>query len=172
MRRALLALLAVAATAVAATLAVLYVTREPATKVVVTRPCGDRSYGHVASLRRTGGGWLLRFDPASFTSGITANTAAAQDGAVDPGQPVPNDNYVVDESHRLYVYRVAPDARVTVLTNRRTGILSTPIGVAELAQIVSTGRSPRRKLFEALDSGVWIRVHVDTICSIEQQYRP
>jgi hypothetical protein len=166
------AAVAVLATAVAATFAVLYATREPATKVVVRQPCGDRSYGHLASLRQAGGGWRLRFDPAWFTSGVTANTAAAQDGAVEPGQPVPNDNYVVDESHRLYVYRVAPDARVTVLTNNRTGILSTPIGLAELAQIVSTGRSPRRKLFEPLDSGVWIRVHIDTVCSIEQQYRP
>ena len=114
----------------------------------------------------------MRFDPAVFTSGVTANTAAAEDGVIAPGEAMPNDNYVVDESHRLYVYRVAPDARVTVLTNNRTGILSTPIGLAELAQIVSTGRSPQRKLFEPLDSGVWIRVHVDTVCSIEQQYRP
>ena len=43
----------------------------------------------------------MRFDPAWFLSGDTANTAAAEDGAVEPGQPVPNDNYVVEEGHRL-----------------------------------------------------------------------
>jgi hypothetical protein len=59
---------------------------------------------HIKSLERSGDHYLLRFDPAWFTSGVTANTVAAEDGAVEPGQPVPNDNYVVDESHRLLTY--------------------------------------------------------------------
>lgn len=29
-----------------------------------------------------------------------------------------------------------------------------------------------RKLFEPLDSGVWIRVHSDTMRSLDQQYPP
>jgi hypothetical protein len=28
------------------------------------------------------------------------------------------------------------------------------------------------KLFEPLDSGVWISVHGDTVCAIDQQYQP
>jgi len=28
------------------------------------------------------------------------------------------------------------------------------------------------ELYEPLDTGVWIRVNVDTVCSIEQQYQP
>ena len=58
----------------------------------------------------------MRFDPEWFTSGVTANDAAAEDGAVEPGQPVPNDNYRVDEGHRLLTYLVPADTPVTVLT--------------------------------------------------------
>ena len=115
---------------------------------------------------------MLKFDPAFFTSGITANDAAAEDGAVEPGQPVPNDNYVVDESHRVLTYYVAPAARVTVLTNNATGILSTPVGVPELAEIVANGKSAQHTLFESLDSGIWIRVYNDTVCALDQQYKP
>jgi hypothetical protein len=28
------------------------------------------------------------------------------------------------------------------------------------------------KLYEPLDTGVWIRVHVDTVCAVDQQYQP
>ena len=103
---------------------------------------------------------------------MTANTAAAEDGAVEPGEPVPNDDYVVDESDRLLKYVVRPGAHVTVLVNQPTGILSTPITVSELAEIVRTGKSSRRKLFESLESGVWIRYRIDTVCALDQQYRP
>lgn len=131
-------------------------------------PAGQMSlYGHIASLRRTSGRFELRFDPAWFTSGGTARRAKRADtGSSD----VPNDNYVVEEGHRLLTFVVPTRARITVLTNDGTGLSSTPITVAELARIVNGGR--HRKLFEPLDSGVWIRVRVDTVRELAQQYRP
>ena len=172
MRTIAVAVAALAGTVAAATFAVLYLTDEPATRTVLVRPCGDRTFGHVASLERDSGRWLMRFDPAWFTSGLTANTAAAEDGVVEPGEPVPNDNYRIDEGHRLLTYIVAPRARVTVLTRHgdpgRFG--ATAIGVARLAQLVR-GEKPVQ-LFEPLDTGVWIRIHVDTVCAIEHQYQP
>ena len=123
-------------------------------------------YGHIKKLTRKGGHYELRFDPAWFTSGVTASRAALEDtGSGD----VPNDNYVV-EGHRLLTYLVPTSARVTVLTNNTKGISSTPISVSELARIVNGGK--HRKLFEALDSGVWIRVGIDTVRELDQQYRP
>jgi hypothetical protein len=60
---------------------------------------------------------------------------------------------------------------VTVLTRHGTGQFgATPVTVAELAEIVH-GTS-RMKLFEPLDSGVWIRVRIDAVRAIDQQYRP
>jgi len=172
MRTIALAVVALVAIAAAATFAVLYFTDEPATRTVIVRPCGDRTFGHIASLERDSGRWLLHFDPAWFTSGLTANTAAAEDGVVAPGEPIPNDNYRIDEGHRLLTYIVAPHARVTVLTRHgdpgRFG--ATPITVAQLAELVR-GEKPVQ-LFEPLDTGVWIRIHVDTVCAIEHQYQP
>ena len=89
------------AIAVAALFATLYLTRSPGENVVVKKPCGERIFGHIASLQQRNGRYEMRFDPAWFTSGVTANTAAAEDGVVEPGEPVPNDNYRIDEGHRL-----------------------------------------------------------------------
>ena len=172
MRSAAVAVAAAVAIAAAAVFAVLYFTDEPSTRTVLVRPCGDRTFGHLASLERDSGRWLMRFDPAWFTSGLTASTAAAEDGVVEPGEPVPNDNYRIDEGHRLLTYVVAPHSRVTVLTRHGNPAQfgATRITVPQLAQLVR-GERPVR-LFEPLDTGVWIRVHVDTVCAIEQQYQP
>jgi hypothetical protein len=139
------------------------------------KPCaGDAVFGHIKSLTSKGDHYELRFDPAWFLSGETANAAAAEDGAVEPGQPVPNDNYVVEEGHRLLTYLVPPAAHVTVLVKGAAldngGFGSKAISVAQLAQLVK-GEEPV-ELFEPLESGIWLRVHIDTPCSVEQQYRP
>jgi len=126
-------------------------------------------FGYVKSLTRKGDGFEMQFDPALFLSGITANTAAAQDGAVEPGQPVPNDNYVVNEGHRLLTYKVAANAHVTVLTE---GVTGSSITVDQLAQL-ATGKNPFQKpLFEPITTGFWILVNIDTVRSLDQQYRP
>jgi hypothetical protein len=163
---------AAVATVGAVVFAMLYFGSEPATKTVVEKPCGDRIFGHIKSLTPQGDHFEMRFDPAWFTSGVTANTAAAEDGAVEPGQPVPNDNYVIEEGHRLLTYVVPSSAHVTVLTRGGDPVNfgATPITVSELERIVNGGK--HRPLFEPLESGVWIRVHVDTACSLDQQYRP
>jgi hypothetical protein len=128
-------------------------------------------FGYIRTLRQKGDGYVLRFDPALLLSGITANTAAAEDGAVEPGQPVPNDNYRLNEGHRLLTYLVPANAHVTVLTKNGQGALGeTPIPVAELFRIVNGGK--HRRLFEPLATGVWLRIHIDTVRSLDQQYQP
>ena len=172
MKAWLIVLAVVAALAVAAAVAfgVLYATKETGEESAVAEECEHDMFGHIASLIPADDHYELRFDPAWFTSGETANTAAAEDGAVEPGEPVPNDNYRIEEGHRLLTYLVPPDAEVTVLTNNGTGILSTPVTVSELAQLVE-GEKPV-ELFESLDSGFWMRYHIDTVCSLDQQYQP
>ncbi|MDX6414273.1 MAG: hypothetical protein QOH23_1683 [Gaiellaceae bacterium] len=128
-------------------------------------------FGYIKTLRRKGSGYVLRFDPALLLTGVTANIAAAEDGAVPPGQPVPNDNYRLNEGHRLLTYLVPATADVTVLTTNGQGALGeTPITVAELFRIVNGGK--HRRLFEPLVTGVWLRVHSDTVRSLDQQYQP
>jgi hypothetical protein len=179
MKRALIALTAVAGL-VAAASGSSQLMAVPAEAAVATThqsgikllppaaPAGQVAlYGHVKTLTRRSGRFEMRFDPAWFTSGLTASRAAREDtGSSD----VPNDNYVIEEGHRLLTYLVPATAQVTVLANNGQGIAATPITVSELVRIVKGGK--HRKLFEPLDSGVWIRVHGDTVRSLDQQYRP
>jgi len=139
---------------------------------------GDqRLYGLVKSLERKGDHYELRFDPAFFLSGVTANVAQAEDEHT-PCQPsacppVANDNSVVDEGDRLLTYLVPADVRGTVLTKTGSSggpFPATTITAAQLAQILA-GQSSL-KLFEPLSSGVWILVHGDTVRTFAQQYRP
>jgi hypothetical protein len=129
-------------------------------------------FGHVRSIAPTRGGYLLRFDPLWLVTGITANVAAAQDAGTSckPAAcaPVPNDVYDVDESHRLLTFLLPAGTRGTVLVGG--GLNTKTVGAPELARIVS-GTSPL-KLFEPLGSGVWLRVHSDTVRAFAQQYRP
>lgn len=124
-------------------------------------------YGYVRTLTKQGSAYTMTFDPANFLTGVAANEAAAADGVIPKGQPVPNDNYVVNDSKRAFTYKVDPNARVKVLTNGPKG---TPSTVAKLAAIVN-GTSTT-KLWEPLSTGVWIRVDVDTVKSLDQQYHP
>jgi hypothetical protein len=129
-------------------------------------------YGHVRSLTRKGARYELRFDPAFWLGGVTANRAAEEDGAIEPGERVPNDYYIRDERKRALTYLVPAKARVTVLTTGARGIRSTPVTVAELAQLVK-GRNPKgRQLLGGRPFGVWISVDLDTVRSIDEQYRP
>jgi hypothetical protein len=113
----------------------------------------------------------MRFDPAWFLSGVTASNAMLEDTG---SSEVPNDNYVVEEGHRLLTYIVPTTADITVLS--KTGKLpgpgfpSTAITGSQLAQLVN-GKEPV-KLAEGLESGFWMHVSIDTVCSLEQQYRP
>lgn len=131
-------------------------------------------YGHIKSLTPGGRRYVLRFDPAWLLEGVTAQRAAVEDGVLAPGEPVPNDNYTRDESHRLLTFLVPRTAQVTILTNQGTrGLSSTPIAVSELAQILK-GKNPRhRALFgNPRGFGFWARVAIDKVRSLDEQYHP
>lgn len=131
-------------------------------------------YGHVKALTRKGARYELRFDPAWWLGGSTANRAAVEDRRMPPGDVVPNDYYVRDETHRLLTFRVPPSARATVVTfGGPPGLRSTVVPISELAEIVK-GRNPRRRaLFDRRNHlGYWIRVATDTVRSLDQQYQP
>jgi hypothetical protein len=134
-------------------------------------PAGQTTtYGHIASLSRKQGRWVMRFDPALLLRGATAAQAALEDtGSSD----VPNDSYTLDESHRLLTYVVSPTASVTVLL---AGLRPIEIPVSELAGIVRGKNPMHRALFDrARGLGYWIRVgdkYPNPVLSIDQQYHP
>jgi hypothetical protein len=134
-------------------------------------PAGQQVfYGHIASLTPSGRRYVLRFDPAWLLMGVTAQHAAVDDKVLAPGEPVPNDNYTRDESHKLLTFLVPRTARVTVLAK---GITPTPVTVAEFAQLLK-GKNPRhRALFGPPGGwGYWALVRIDTVRSLDAQYHP
>jgi len=139
---------------------------------------GDQRYiGRIVSMQRSGDTYLLRFDPTWFLSGVTANVAQAEDQgtacAPEKCPPVDNDNYRVDESHRLLTFLVPATTHGTVLVRHGTNggpFPTTTVTADGLASIVA-GKSSV-KLFEPLTSGVWIVVHIDTVRAFAQQYQP
>jgi len=137
-----------------------------AAKIGPESPRRQIQFGHIKSLKRSNGDYVLRFDPAQYLTGVTASDAALEDtGSSD----VPNDNYVVDEGHRLFTYKVPADAHATVLLD---GVEGSTITVGELAKIVK-GKDPLgQPLFEPLETGVWILIEIDTVRAIDQQYVP
>jgi hypothetical protein len=126
----------------------------------------------VKSLKRAGGSYLMRVDPALWLSGITAYYAAVADKAIQPGDAVANDYYIRDPDHRLLTYKVPSNARVTVMT--RAGgqgpIPVSTISVAELARVVQ-GKSTKHELLEP-KAGFWLRISIDKVLSLDQQYQP
>lgn len=162
---------AVLAVGAAVAFGALYVTKDEGAETEAAE-CELDMFGHISSLEADDGGYRMRFDPAWFTLGETANVAAAEDGVVEPGEPVPNDNYRIEEGDRLLTYLVPGDAAVTVLTPsgdpERLG--ATEISASELAQLAH-GEKPV-ELKEPLETGFWMRYHIDTVCSLDQQYLP
>lgn len=125
-------------------------------------------YGHIKALTRKGRRFELRFDPAWWLGGETARRAAVEDKAIRPGESVPNDYYIVEESHRPLTYLVPPTARVTIVTMLPRSERST---VSELAQLVK-GKNPKHRRWLNMHLGFWIRVKGDTVRSLDQQYQP
>jgi hypothetical protein len=154
------------AVAVVASVSAASATSRPATAPKATQGCtfatlpratpaGQQSlYGHISSVTRKGDHYVLRFDPALQLSGLTASRAALED--TGSGE-VPNDTYTRDETHKLLTFLVPAKASVTVLTH---ATCSTGTTVAKLAK----STTPRRRF--------WIRVRIDTVRSIDEQYHP
>jgi hypothetical protein len=119
-------------------------------------------FGYIHSLRAAGHGrYVLRFDPAWFLTGYTAERASLEDtGSTD----VANDYYIVDETHRLLSYVVPAATPVTVLMH---GTSTKRISVAALARRVRSGQ----------EKGVtfWLLIgnkYPTPVLSIDQPYRP
>ena len=129
-------------------------------------------YGHIRSLVRRGARYELRLDPAFWLQGVTAQRAAVADGVLAPGEPVPNDYYIRDESRRVLTFLVPASARATVLTNPGE-IQSTRVPISELAQIVKGKNPNHRKLYDRANVlGYWLRYSADRVLTLDQQYQP
>jgi hypothetical protein len=153
-------------------------TRTVVRTVTVTPPFGatpivQTFYGKIVSVTPAQGGYLMRFDPALWLSGITANVASADAMHIRCApakcQPVSNDHFVLDEGHATLTFVLPATVHGTVLTVG-SNINGTRIDAARLAALVAQGA--HAKLFENLNSGMWLRVRIDVVQTFAQQYVP
>lgn len=129
-------------------------------------------YGYVIAVTPKGKGYMLRFDPALWLEGQTANVAAAEDGAVKPGEGVPNDYWIRNPDHKLLTYKLPANAHVTVLKNLGT----TKVTVAKLAALLKAEpKNPCASPYQLhlpCRLGFWLRYSIDTVKALDQQYQP
>ena len=127
-------------------------------------------YGYVASVTQKGREYVLRFDPAYWLEGETANVAAAEDGVVKPGEAVPNDYYIRNPDHKLLTYKLPAGTHVTILVNLQT----TRVTVAKLAQLLKAkgNACTPYQLRLPCRLGFWLRYSIDTVKALDQQYQP
>jgi len=165
-----LSLLVVIAAALITTLAASSpLSAAPAASTVVlpraTHAGQTTQYGHIKSLRRKGKQFEMRFDPAWWLTGVTAERACGC-------KPVPNDYFIVDEGHRLLTYVVPARAHVTVLVRTRKGVAG--VTVAELAQMVA-GKNPKHRPLLERGGGFWILIdnkYPGQVLALDQQFQP
>ncbi len=116
--------------------------------------------------------YAIAIKPQFFLVGVTANVAfaASQQNACQPLEcpAVEDDRWVIPAGKQNLVFILPAEATGTVLTAGSTG--TTPITGAQLAALVGGAKTP--KLFESLESGLWLTVNVDTVTSFSQQYEP
>jgi hypothetical protein len=128
-------------------------------------------FGYPKSLKRAGDHYVARIDPSLMLTGVTASTAAVEDGMLRQGEPVPNDYYERNESKRPLTYRVPANAHVTVIANPGN-LRSVVVPVSEFTRIVQGKNPKKRQGLWSTASGFWIRVQGDTALAFDQAYRP
>jgi hypothetical protein len=72
-----------------------------------------RSFGYIKTMSASNR--TLSFDLAQFLEGDAADRAAAEDGAIAPGEQVENDYYIRNQNPRLRTLTYTPDVRIRVV---------------------------------------------------------
>ena len=117
--------------------------------------------------------YALEITPKFFLVGVTANVvfAAEQHNACQPLEcgPVEDDRWVIPAGTRTLLFVLPAETTGTVLTLPDPNV-PTRVTAAQLSGLVGGATTP--KLFEPLESGLWLTVDGDTVTSFAQQYQP
>src|SRR5262245_26673170 len=70
-------------------------------------------FGYIRGVSAAGPAATLAFDEAQVLTGDAAHKAAEEDGAVEPGEAVPNDYYARNVDKTTQTPRIANDAGIT-----------------------------------------------------------
>jgi len=128
-------------------------------------------FGYIRSISTAGPAATLAFDEAEFLTGKAAQKAAEADGAVEPGEHVPNDYYIRNPDTTTRTLRIANDAQITakrceLCRHGRDGQLG-PF-LASFMQGRQTYADPYRGRY----SQYWLTIEDGEVVAIDEQYVP
>ena len=134
-------------------------------------PSPAEHFGYIRSVSTAGPAATLAFDEAQFLTGDAAQKAAEKDGAVAPGETVPNDYYIRNRDQTTQTLRIANDAKITakrcpLCRHGRDGQLG-PF----LASFMK-GRQTFADPYRGKYSLYWLTIRDGEVAAIDEQYVP
>ena len=146
-------------------------TPQPTQTSTTTTPPTAEHFGYIRSVSTAGPTATLAFDEAELLTGKEAQKAAEEDGAVEPGEAVPNDYYIRNPEKTTTTFPIANDAEITarrcpLCRNGRPGELG-PF----LAAFVK-GRQTYAEPYRGKYALYWLTIENGRVAAIDEQYVP
>jgi len=134
-------------------------------------PPGAERFGFIRSVSTAGPAVTLAFDEAEFLTGKEAQEAAEKDGAVQPGEAVPNDYYIRNPNKATKTYPLAKDARITA---KRCPLCrrGKPGEVGPFLASFMEGRQTYAAPYRGKYALYWLTIEDDEVVAIDEQYVP
>jgi hypothetical protein len=134
-------------------------------------PSPAERFGYIRSVSTAGPAATLAFDDAEFLTGKEAQKAAEADGAVEPGDPVPNDYYIRNPDKSTQTFRIANGAKITArrCSPCRHGL------PGELGPFLAAFMQPRQTYadpYRGRYSQYWLTIQRGEVVAIDEQYLP
>jgi hypothetical protein len=118
----------------------------------------------------------IHFDQAEWLSGETAQRAAEQDGALEPGEPVSNDYYIRNRDRRTLTLKVWPGASIIGATPTTALRLNGPPPCERCPGGWGLSLDEFFAAWQDKGSGgqgaYWITLWKGRVAVIQEQYRP
>lgn len=129
-----------------------------------------RHFGFIKEFIQSEDGTQLVVDIAEFLTGEEADRAAAQAGAIEEGEQVPNDYFIRNENPLLRTLAIAPGPQITLSTWDRHNIPTEK--TVDLRTLIRIFEEPDDWEESVSRSGYWLTLEDQTIVVLEEQYVP
>jgi hypothetical protein len=128
-------------------------------------------FGFIRSVDTASDPVVIEFDEAEWLTGEAAQEAAQEDGAIAPGDPVPNDYYIRNPDQSTRPYELAPDAEVTA-TRCLLCRDGKPGNLTDFLRSFSKRGQTYADAYRGSDSQYWLTIEEQVVVGIDEQYRP
>jgi hypothetical protein len=141
------------------------------TQSTTTAATPAEQFGYIRSVSTAGPVATLAFDEAEFLTGKEAQKAAEQDGAIPPGEPVPNDYYIRNPDKATKTYPIANDAKITA---KRCSLCRNgkPGEIGPFLASFMKGRQTFADPYRGKYSLYWLTIEDGRVVAIDEQYVP